>query len=210
MRAFLVFILQWRNVELNWCERDRLTDRNTTNRSCTAPNQLDCHAFEWQIGHWLFVAIYKHLTVSTMNSLDFDLVLTWSYTVSPCENQPSKSNSYFSSLCKYLFSCGWMRSPARRKCQFRMQIGYGVSPRPLGFGTTWYSPDRYIRPDRNGIDIRCQIGLEEFRPLYRTHPMGQTTGQSKIFAPPMSLEYFISWASKDFLHNSIPPLCLFT
>lgn len=83
MRAFLVFILQWRNVELNWCERDRLTDRNTTNRSCTAPNQLDCHVFEWQIGHWLFVAIYKHLTVSRMNSLDFDLVLTW-YTLYPC------------------------------------------------------------------------------------------------------------------------------
>lgn len=112
-----------------------------------------------------------------------------------------------------------MRSPARRKCQFWMQIGYGVSPRPLGFGTTWYSPDRYVRPDRNGIDIRCQIGLEEFRPLYRTHPMGQTTGQSlstvgglisKFFAPSMSFEYFISWDSKDSSQfNSLLPLLVY-
>lgn len=36
--------------------------------------------------------------------------------------------------------------------------------------------DANVQSDRNGADLRCQIGVAEFGPLYRADPVVETAG----------------------------------
>jgi len=57
------------------------------------------------------------------------------------------------------------------------KVGHGIASSPMGICASGHSPDRHLRPDRDGIDVRRETRLEEFSPLYRPHPVGQATSQ---------------------------------